>query len=409
MKVDTMRNIDHYAGVPLCFLLSMVQSVIRWFTPAKRTAPKNVLFVELSEMGSAILADPAMRWLKQQNTELHFVIFKDNAVSLSLLNTIPKDNIFTIRPDNLVTLALDTLKFLAWSRQKGIDTVIDLELFSRFTALLSGLCGASNRVGFHRTHDEGLYRGNMLTHPVMYNSHRHISQNFMALVRGALAKPGTHYQKALISDDEVVLARAEINPELTQSVFDKIQSRYPQFVPGQQRIMLVNPNASDLLPQRRWFKDRFAQVIRQVLSDYPDMLVIITGSKAEFDGAEVLSNQVDNPRCINSAGLFEFKELVPLYAASDLMLSNDSGPPHFASVTGLKTFVIFGPETPSLYSALGNCTPIYAGLACSPCVSAANHRKTSCVENECLNAITAEQVLAIMQPALSLSQFAKAS
>ena len=82
------------------------------------------------------------------------------------------------------------------------------------------------------------------------------------------------------------------------------------------------------------------------------------------------------------------------------MVSNDSGPPHFASVTDLPTYVIFGPETPSLYGALGNSTPIYAGLACSPCVSAGNHRKTSCTDNQCLKAIYPEQVLKAIRPTL---------
>jgi ADP-heptose:LPS heptosyltransferase len=82
------------------------------------------------------------------------------------------------------------------------------------------------------------------------------------------------------------------------------------------------------------------------------------------------------------------------------MLSNDSGPPHFASATDMPTFVFFGPETPKLYCPLGKTTPIYAGLACSPCVSAANHRKTACDDNVCLQVITPEQVFNILQPKL---------
>ena len=61
-------------------------------------------------------------------------------------------------------------------------------------------------------------------------------------------------------------------------------------------------------------------------------------------------------------------------------------PGHFAAITDMPTFVIFGPETPALYGSLGKTTPIYAGLACSPCVSASNHRKTACMDNVCLRA-----------------------
>jgi len=83
-------------------------------------------------------------------------------------------------------------------------------------------------------------------------------------------------------------------------------------------------------------------------------------------------------------------------------LTNDSGPGHFAAVTDMPTYVFFGPETPALYGSLGKTTPIYAGLACSPCVSAANHRKTVCKDNVCLQVITPDQVYEILRPALAV-------
>ncbi len=76
------------------------------------------------------------------------------------------------------------------------------------------------------------------------------------------------------------------------------------------------------------------------------------------------------------------------------MLTNDSGPAHFASVTSLKVFVLFGPETPHLYLPLGgNAEPFYLGLPCSPCVSAANHRKTTCLPRPCITGIPPSMVL----------------
>ena len=165
MNVDVMRRIDHWAGVPLCCLLTLLR---RPFPPRDAAAtPKRILFIELSEMGSTILADPAMRKARQQfGAELFFVIFRRNAASLAFLRTVPADNVYTIRAELLFALAWDTLGFLRWSRRRQIDTVVDLELFSRFTALLSGLCGAVRRVGFYRFHNEGLYRGELLTHRV---------------------------------------------------------------------------------------------------------------------------------------------------------------------------------------------------------------------------------------------------
>jgi ADP-heptose:LPS heptosyltransferase len=106
-------------------------------------------------------------------------------------------------------------------------------------------------------------------------------------------------------------------------------------------------------------------------------------------------------RVINFAGQVKFTELPALYQLADIMVTNDSGPGHFSSITPLATIVLFGPETPALYGSLGNSIPIFAGLACSPCVSAANHRKTPCVDNVCMQAIKVPQVIQAMEKLLN--------
>ena len=91
--------------------------------------------------------------------------------------------------------------------------------------------------------------------------------------------------------------------------------------------------------------------------------------------AAALASRIDLARCLSFAGETTLTELPPLYSLASVMVTNDSGPADFAAATGLPTIVLFGPETPNLYRPLGNARSIYAGLACSPCVSAHNHRK----------------------------------
>jgi ADP-heptose:LPS heptosyltransferase len=401
MKVDTMRSIDHLAGVPLCFLVTVFTRLLSVFSFKKSTAVKNVLLIELSEMGSAILVDPAMRKLQKKGAMLYFVIFKKNAPSLHLLGTVAKENIFTIREDSLATLVIDTLNFFIWTRKNNIDTVIDLELFSRFTALLTGLSGASRRIGYHAFHNEGLYRGDLLTHKVAYNPHLHISKNFIALVNAAYAeKHEVPYSKTIITDDEIVLGKARISTQDKTAVRTRIKDLFPKFDSEKQRLILINPNASELLIQRRWMPERYVELMQNILNNYEDVLVLITGAPNEKEEAAGLKEKVNHARCINFAGQVKLAELPALYSVSHMMLTNDSGPGHFSAITDLKTFVIFGPETPKLYGSLGNSTAIYAGLACSPCVSASNHRKTPCTDNVCLQVISVAQVYETIRPAI---------
>ncbi len=223
MNVDTMRKIDFLAGVPLCFLTTLLVKLGQLFQNPRKKEPENILLIELSEMGSTILVDPAMQKLKNKlDANLFFVIFKKNAPSLQLLNTVPKENIFTIQEDSLISLAMSTIGFLLWARRNKIDSVIDLELFSRFTALLSGLCGAQNRVGYYRFHNEGLYRGEMLTHKVAYNSHIHIAKNFIALANALIASnEEIPYSKTLVSDEEISLQKVTYSNDLKSSMHAK--------------------------------------------------------------------------------------------------------------------------------------------------------------------------------------------
>ncbi len=392
MKVDTMRSIDYFAGVPLCFIVTQLQRLL----PRKKnpSVAKKIALIELSEMGSAILVDPAMRLMQQKGAELFFVIFKKNAASLNLLNTVAEKNIYTIREDGLLPLLVDTIKFFFWMRKNNIDTVIDLELFSRFTALLTGLSGATRKIGYYSFHNEGLYRGELLTHRVAYNAHMHISKNFIALVHAAYSdKTELPYSKIIIKDEDVVLAKATTSEDNKTHIRDIIKTCYKKYHQTENRIVLINPNASELLIQRRWMPENYIAVMKQILAEHDDVIILITGAPNEKAEAEQLKLQVNHDRCINFAGQLKLLELPMLYSIATLMLTNDSGPGHFSSITDLKTYVLFGPETPALYGSLGNSTPIYAGLSCSPCVSASNHRKTPCTDNVCLQVITVSQVM----------------
>jgi len=397
-----MRQIDYYIGVPLCFLGSIVQRLLKLLIKNDMNPPKKVLFIELSEMGSAILVDPAMRKLKSETgAELYFAIFRKNKPSLDLLGTVPAENIYTIREHNMFAFVLDTLKFFFWTRKIKIDAVIDLELFSRFTALLVGFSGAPSKIGFHAYYNEGLYRGNFLSHKVAYNPHIHIAKNFIALINALLSpKKEIPYSKSLIGVEEISLAKVNISSEQKKTILNIVLGCTNEFNQQINKIILINPNASELLIQRRWPQQNYTQLIKMILDKCSCAIVLITGDPREREEAQLLKGNVQNDRCINFAGKVTFAQLPSLYSVSEFMVTNDSGPAHFAAITDMPTFVIFGPETPALYGSLGKTTPIYAGLACSPCVSASNHRKTACTDNVCLQVIKPDQVFTAILPNL---------
>jgi ADP-heptose:LPS heptosyltransferase len=285
-------------------------------------------------------------------------------------------------------------------RLKRIDTVIDLELFSRVTSVLSFFSGAKAIVGFYRYHMEGLYRGNFQTHRVSYNPHQHISQSFMSLVYAinadAKEKP---LLKMEIKKDDIARAKVVSSPKEKSNVIKKLQEINPNITLSS-KIVLLNPNASQLLPIRKWPLMNFMKLASDLLKS-KDLFLVITGTKAEGEDAMAICNHVKNDRCIDFTGKTSFNELIDLYNVSKVLVTNDSGPAHFASLTDIKIVVLFGPETPKIYSPLSkNCVSVYSNYACSPCVSAYNHRKTPCNNSRCLQAIGVERVLGVAKESL---------
>lgn len=397
LPVDTVRAIDRYIGIPVCFFLSLANRVLKLAAPQKHAIPKKILVIQLSEMGATVLARHAIRYITKRfpDVQLFYLMFTEMSESIFFLDAIPRENVLTITSSSAAGFLSDTLKFICRARREGFDAAVDLELFSRYSAILSYLSGAPIRVGFDNFHAEGLYRGSLLTHRVHYNYYHHISLNFLSLFK-ALTAPDTYdipLLKEHIAGDEIEKTMLPSSPEAEKAIREKLRKEWPEAGPHS-RLIVLNPNASQLLPLRRWPLGNYIALAKRLLED-PACAVVLTGSAAELPEALAICNAVRNPRCINLAGRTTLRELIDLYNIADVLVSNDSAPPHFAACTPIRIIVLFGPETPHLYAPLSsNLDIVYRGLACSPCVSAFSHRKSACTNNLCLQQITVDDVFA---------------
>src|SRR5262249_57374452 len=103
-------------------------------------------------------------------------------------------------------------------------------------------------------------------------------------------------------------------------MLERIRALTP-FDPARQRLVLINPNASELLPHRRWMPERYAELIRRILASYDDAVVMITGAPEERAGAEKLA-RASGPRAVSFAGRSKLADLPVLYAYAAVMASN---------------------------------------------------------------------------------------
>jgi len=395
MRVDFMRKVDKYIGVPICYFFSILDLISRLFLrKINKTKVDKVLFIQISEMGSAVSIIPAILELKKKHprVEIHYLIFEEITEIVELINLVKKENIFKIKSRSFLALVLDAVYVIWRLRMKKIDIVIDMELFSRFSSILSYLSGAKDIIGFNRFYMEGLYRGSFQAKRVIYNHTKHIALNFLSCVR-AVDQPNDDRPLVKIKEDlsSINLPLLPCSREDEQNIVQKIKSINPQFS-LEDKVVILNPNASLLLPLRKWPLDRYIELAKKIIEE-SSAFIVLTGTKKEQGELEAIVSAVADKRCINLAGKTTLKELISLYNVAHVLVSNDSGPPNFATLTNIKIIVLFGPETPLCYAPLGrNVKVMYADLMCSPCVSAYNHRKSACNDNKCMKAIKVEDV-----------------
>lgn len=395
MNADFMRFIDRRLGVPVCLALSCVHGLRKIFSkPRFIKNPNKFLFIELSEMGSILLAYSLFKKTKEcfPDAEFYFLTFKENRKALDILDIIPEKNVMTISSNNFFSLLGTTISALWKLRRKKINVAVDMELFGRFTAILSYLSRAKNRVGYFRYHNEGLYRGNFLTHKVAYNPHLHMAHNLLSLIYAVSSSPeDVPLSKTQVLEKDIIVPKRRIADNARKMLLKKIEDENENITKAK-KIILLNPNASDIVPLRRWPLENYTELAKLLLQ-HEGVCIIITGIESERKDVDIICDAVSHERCINFAGKTTFFELIDLYNIADVLITNDSGPVHFSSMTDIKTFAFFGPETPKLYGPLGkNCRVFYSNYACSPCVSAFNHRKSPCSDNKCLKAISVMEV-----------------
>ncbi|MEL7240532.1 MAG: glycosyltransferase family 9 protein, partial [Planctomycetota bacterium] len=226
--------------------------------------------------------------------------------------------------------------------------------------------------------------GNLLTHRVIYNPYLHTSLHYLTLVDALLSdRQITPLPKFSVPPVELSPPRYDVPGQDTASVAKLLD----ELLPRREKLVLLNPNASDMLPLRRWDGENFIDLAKRLVAR-DGVSVAMTGGKFERAAVEAMAERVGSDRCVSVAGRTSLRELFALYNQADALVTNDSGPGHFASLTPIKAVVLFGPETPLLYGPLGdNVHVVWSGLACSPCVSALNHRFSPCDDNVCMQSI----------------------
>jgi ADP-heptose:LPS heptosyltransferase len=390
MKINTQRATDRLIGTFLCGVLSLFPWRYRQAPSGFR--PSNILIVILSEMGSLVLAGPMFTRIREKYPEasVQVLLFQRNSGFLEVLGLVPKSHIITVDDRSFSAFFLSSLRALRRLRRIGVDTVLDCELFSRISSLYSLLSGAKVRAGFHRHTQEGLFRGGFINRPLLYNPYRHISEQFVHLVE-SIGWQGTPLVKGAPSSKALPIGLLKVGPEEVEAFSQGFQKDFPHL--RGRRLVLVYPGGG-LLPIRAWPRKYYEEVVRALLESGYSVGVVGLAQDKELAGA--ILSACRSRFCLDLTGYTRtVRDLILLFHRASLLISNDGGPGHFASMTPISSIVLYGPETPMLYGVMGPRTHVfYDPIPCSPCLTAYNHRRSPCDGNNvCLKGISPRAVL----------------
>ncbi len=377
----------------MCFLLTCMRG-IRGLLGSREEGgpPASILFLKLAEQGSTVLAHEAVSRaaVRVGRENVYFLVFEENRFVVDLIGLVPPGNVLTVETRSAWSMLASAARALREIRRRRIDACIDMEFFARFSAAIAYLTGARQRVGFHVHFGEGPYRGDLMTHRVLYNPHLHTSRTFTSLVLALDADPRGFPTFGVVPPESPPLPVFEPGADEAAEVGRMLAGLG---IPAGARLVVLNANASDLLPLRKWDPRNYGLLAARLVREIPDAWVCFTGSPEEAPAVEEIARAAGSPRTVCLAGRTTLRQLLVLFGLAEVLVTNDSGPAHFASLTSVDVVALFGPETPLLFAAPGPRNhALWAGIACSPCVNAFNNRQTACRDNVCMKGISVDQV-----------------
>jgi ADP-heptose:LPS heptosyltransferase len=381
--MSTARKValDRIVGVPSAWALNLAaRSLSPIVKRSHKIAAENVhaiVVAKLLGMGSIIQATPLLRGLKRAypNARLYFVTTVANRELVERLGCIDQGLYLDDRkPGRFAKNTVDALRVLV---KQGVDLYFDLEVYSGASSCLSLISLARNRFGLYR-HSARFKRG-LFTHLLYFNIAMPIRQIYLQM----LAMTGA---RGPFSDELEPIAVSEKDRAGLRTKLAKVG------LTPESGYIVVNPNASDLLLERRWPIDHFVRLLELMVAAGERPILI--GAPSERPYVESLWSRLPpaaQKQTLNMAGEVSLGELFALVDGARAVVTNDTGPMHVSFALKRPTVCLFGPGSPEHYgSDRDNVAILYKGIFCSPCIYETDEPPCG-GNNVCMQWITPEE------------------
>lgn len=333
-------------------------------------------------IGDAVMATPALRALRNHHPDseivgIHRPYIAEVLAGLDLLDRSILHDRHSKLPERR------GLEFTRILKQADFDLIL-LFTNSLRTGWLAWLSGARRRIGYS---NEG--RGWMLSDPLPgLGGDQTMSalDQYLEIVRHAGCETvGKQTELALLPEDEMHWSQ----------FLDTLPERLRH-----NPIITLNPGGA-FGEAKHWSSSKFASLSQSIVDQYQRTVVVICGPN-ERDAANAIVRKAVRSNVVSLAD----QELsIGLSKAairhSELLITTDSGPRHFAQPFGVPVITLFGPThigySETYYS---KATHIQLPVDCGPC----QQRTCPLVHHRCMRDLTVERVFQSVQAELERSQ-----
>lgn len=321
---------------------------------------QRILIRSPNWLGDAVMSLPAVQaWQQQSHKERGFaIVAPENLVTF--WQHIPGIDAVFVADRNPVITANHITPWKA-------DTIVILPNSPR-TALEAYLANIPCRIGF-----TGKWRQQLLTHtfdrPQQTGLPHHQSLEPLALLQ--------HF--GLISNDTLLKAPDIPLPEKC----DRIQDPYLLCCPG-----------AEYGAAKRWPQDRYARICNTLAKSH-GLHVVLSGGDNDRDTCRSIAEQLTVP-FTNTTARTSLAEFLSLCAHTELILCNDSGAMHAASIFKTPGVALFGSTEPRWTGPISDSiTVLLEDVPCSPCFL-----RECPIDFRCMTQLSEERVLAACEEKL---------
>lgn len=324
---------------------------------------KKILIIKMSAIGDVFMALP----------HVDVILSHHSQDQVWIMTTPSFKDVFINHPGLRVVLLDRNKKFgtesawarTLWVRKQQFDAIYDLQ-GNRTSRWLVRFSRAPRRVG---TQPRSVYN----FHPAFYYT-KNALQNVFDRLNETLFSAGLSNAKA-----GCTIYASAIDIEKTgqwKEKNDLIDGHYA----------LMHAGSSKDWPSKRWPKDYFFKLA--ILIETIGIRCVWVGGREDGEINSVLSQNVG----IDSTDMFSIIQLYLLGKRAKFAVTNDSGPMHILSASGIPVYSFFGPTNWIRSHAPGQKSRVIKkDIECSPCFLGKCPAKK---EHACLNRIDPEYVFA---------------